>query len=121
MKTYLFSTTCTMKPYNCEKWYIMSDFVKSIKVKAENIKNALEYYREILDEKYFISISDHAMKHKEAMYVDRASNNPIQTGYVLTGKTGFESRSDNVPYTEQYIEVWVTINTIENPFEMKGA
>ena len=118
METYLFRTTCTVKHYNCHKWYIMSDYVQNIMIKAESIKKALEKYRNILDDKYCITISDHAMKHKEPIFEDESESGcAIQTGYMLTGKTGFESRSDNIPYTEQYIEVWTTINTIQNPFE----
>lgn len=118
MTSYLFRTACEMKHYNCDKWYIMRDYVKNIIINSESIKNALEQYRKILNDKYCISVSDNAMKRKEPIYGDESETGcAIQTGYILTGKTGFESRSYNIPYTEQYIEVWVTINTIANPFE----
>ena len=117
MESYIFKTTCTMKPYNYKKWFIMRDFVKDIIIESESIKKALNEYRTILDDEYSISVSDNAIRHKQPIYMDDSKTGcAIQTGYMLTGKTGFESRSDNVPYTEQYIEVWVTINRIENPF-----
>ena len=118
MNNYLFRTACAMKHYNCHKWFIMRDYVNNMIIKADSVKKALEQYRTILNDKYCITISDNAMKHKEPIYEDESESGcAIQTGYMLTGKTEFESRSDNVPYTEQYIEVWATINTIANPFD----
>lgn len=117
MKNYYFRTACTMKHYNCHKWYIMRDYVKDIIIASNSVKEAIERYRSILDDKYCITISNHAMTHKEPLYEDEYPNGCAkQTGYVLTGKTGFESRSDNVPYTEQYIDVWATINLLEDAF-----
>lgn len=117
MKNYYFRTSCTMKEYNCDKWFIMRDYVRDITIQAETVLKALEHYREILNSQYSITISKTAIKRKQPMYRNDKNGCTKQIGYVLTGKTGFESRSDNIPYTEQYIDVWTEIKVISNPFE----
>ena len=104
MKKYRFHTNATMKPHNSNRWWIDRGIVSDMLISADNVKDALSAYRERVEEQY-ISISDNAMKHKSAMYRDGK-----QIGYVLTAKTGFESRSDNIPYREEYIELWVEIS-----------
>ena len=48
------------------------------------------------------------------MYIDRADGEPLQVGYVITAKTGFEDR-DNYRYTDQYIDLWVTVYAVTVP------
>ena len=110
MKNYIMKTTATMKPHNNKKWWIDPGIVREIRVSAENARDALNQYREILEEKYYISISDNAIKTKSEMYVDTKSGEPQQIGYVITGKTDFEDR-DNYRWSAQYIDLWVEIIT----------
>ena len=110
MKNYIFKTTATMKEYNHKKWWIDPGVVREIHVSAENARDALNQYREILEGKYYISISDNAIKTKTEMYVDTKSGEPRQIGYVITGKTDFEDR-DNYRWSAQYIDLWVEIIT----------
>lgn len=115
--TFIFKTTTTMKEYNSRKWWIDSDIVREIRITAENIRAALEQYREIVAEKHYITISDNAIKNKNPMYIDTPNGEPKQIGYVITGKTDFEDR-DNYKWSAQYIDLWITILTvIDTDFE----
>lgn len=112
---FIFKTTATMKEYNSRKWWIDSDIVREIRITADNLRAALEQYREIVEEKHYISISDHAIKNRNPMYIDTPSGEPKQIGFVITGKTDFES---NYKWSAQYIDLWVTVLTvIDTDFE----
>ena len=110
MTNYIFKTTTTMKPYNNEKWWIVPDSVRDMSIQAENIEDALMKYKNRVYESTCIDISNNALKTKEPMYVD-TPNGAKQVGYVITGKTSFEYR-DNYRWSEQYIDLWVTILTV---------
>ena len=70
MNNYIFKTTVTMKEYNSKKWWIDSGIVREIKVEAENVKQALKKYREIVMERDYIEISENALRCKNPMYID---------------------------------------------------
>lgn len=110
MKNYIFRTKATMKDYNCRKWWIDSDIVTEKKISAETVVDALETWRERVGEQHYITVSQNAIKNKSEMFVD-TDNGAKQIGYVITGKTEFEDR-DNYRYSEQYIDLWVTILTV---------
>lgn len=110
MKKYIFKTTATMKPYNSKNWWIDSNIITEKYILAENVNEALEKYRKEVLEKHYISISDNALKRKERMYVDTASGEARQCGYVITGKTDFQT--DYGKWVEQYIDLWVNILTV---------
>lgn len=113
MNRYIFKTVATMKEYNNKKWWIDSGIVREISVNADNVKQALEKYREIVADKYYIEISNNAIKNKSAMYVDTVAGDVLQVGYVITGKTEFEDRN-NYKWSTQYIDLWVTVLTVVN-------
>lgn len=115
MKTFLFNTTATMKPYNYTKWYIDTGIIRPVTIKAENINAALKEYQHIVSEKYYVNISNYAIKNKEPMYKDTPEGDAIQCGYVLTASTDFDN--DHAGWVKQYIELWVNISIIINPFE----
>lgn len=54
MKEFIFKTTATMKEYNNKKWWIDSGIVREIRIAAENVREALKQYREIVSEKFYI-------------------------------------------------------------------
>lgn len=114
MYTYLLETATTMKPHNNKKWWIDSGIIQPVTVKAENINDALKQYQTIVKDKFYIDISDNALKHKNEMFVDTKQGETIQTGYVITGKYEFDN--DYGKFVQQYIDLWVTINIITNPF-----
>lgn len=108
---YIFKTTATMKEYNHKKWYIDSGIVSDMRINADSVENALEIYRERVEEKHYISISKNAIKNKSEMFIDQSDGSAKQVGYVITGKTEFE-KSNYSGYSTQYIDLWVTILTV---------
>lgn len=110
MKHYIFKTTATMKEYNNKNWWIDGGIVREIRVDAENVREALEQYREAVKETAYIEISNNALKNKAPMYVDTANGEARQVGYVLTGKTEFQR--DSGAWSTQYIDLWVSILTV---------
>lgn len=106
--TFIFKTTTTMKEYNARKWRIDSGIVREIQITADNLPAALEQYREIVEEKHYISISAHAIKNRNPMYIDTPDGSK-QIGFVIIGKTDFES---NYKWVTQYIDLWVTVLTV---------
>ena len=108
---YIFKTTATMKEYNNKKWYIDGGIVSDMRINADSVENALEIYREQVEEKHYINISKNAIKNKSEMFVDLSDGNVKQVGYVITGKTEFD-RGDYSGYSTQYIDLWVTILTV---------
>lgn len=108
---YIFKTTATMKEYNNKKWYIDGGIVSDMRIDADSVENALEIYRERVEEKHYITISQNAIKNKSEMFADLSDGSVKQVGYVITGKTEFD-RGDYSGYSTQYIDLWVTILTI---------
>lgn len=108
---YIFKTTATMKEYNNKKWYIDGGIVSDIRINADSVENALEIYRERVEEKHCIIISKNAIKNKSEMFADLSDGSVKQVGYVITGKTEFD-RGDYSGYSTQYIDLWITILTV---------
>lgn len=108
---YIFKTTATMKEYNNKKWYIDGGIVSDMRINADSVENALEIYRERVEEKHYITISKNAIKNKSEMFADLLDGSTKQVGYVITGKTEFD-RGDYSGYSIQYINLWVTILTV---------
>lgn len=59
---YIFKTTATMKEYNNKKWYIDGGIVSDMRINADSVENALEIYRERVEEKHYITISKMPLK-----------------------------------------------------------
>lgn len=108
---YIFKTTATMKEYNNKKWYIDGGSVSDMRIDADSVENALEIYRERVEEKHGITISKNAIKTKSAMFVDMPGGSVKQVGYVITGKAEFD-KGDYSGRSTQYIDLWVTILTV---------
>ena len=83
---YIFKTTATMKEYNNKKWYIDGGIVSDMRIDADSVENALEIYRERVEEKHYINISKNAIKNKSEMFVDLSDGSAKQVGYVITEK-----------------------------------
>ena len=111
MKKYLFKTSATMIAYNYIKWCIDSNIIKNKYIKAENINEALKKYKNLVEEEYIL-ISNNAIKNKSPMYIDTTEGNTKQIGYVITAKTDFQD--SNYKWNTQYIDLWITILTIED-------
>ena len=100
-----------MKEYNNKKWYIDGGIISDMRINADSVKNALEIYRERVEEMHYISISENAIKNKSEMFADLSDGSVKQVGYVITGKTEFD-RGDYSGYSTQYIDLWITILTV---------
>lgn len=108
--TYLFSTTTTMKEYNHKKWWICGDVIPQMRINAENVKAALIEFQKKVYNKSEITISDNALKLKNAMYVD-TENGTKQVGYVITGSCDFQDEK-NYRWSKQFVDLWVNIDVI---------
>lgn len=113
MKTYRFETTATMKEYNARKWWIDSGIIRPVEIDADDLKTALEAWRDRVQDRDYIEISNNALRTKNPMYIDR-DGDAVQVGYVITGKTEFEDR-DRYRTTTQYIDLWVTVKVVTTP------
>ena len=111
---YEFFTMATMKEHNKDKWWINSDIVPTFRTEAENLKEAIEEYRDFTARHCYVDISATAMRNKSPMYHD-TENGPEQIGYVITASTEFE-RENYGGWSKQYIDLWVKINIATNPF-----
>ena len=114
MATYRFDTTTTMKPHNREKWWIAPDMVRPIEVQADSVTEALNLWRNIVQERDYIEISRNAIRNKQPMYTEYKDGRTERTGYVITGKTDFD-KGDYTGYCSQYIELWVHIAVVTIP------
>ena len=100
---YEFKTYTTMKPYNHDKWFIMSDIVKDIEVEAENLDEAFEKWR---DEVEGVEVSKNALKTKEPIF----NNDGEPNGYIITASGMFND--DYKRWVKQYVECWVRVRTV---------
>ena len=117
MKTYLFKTTATMKEYNRRKWWIDGNVVTEKRITAESLKAALDQFAEMVEEKHYITISRNALSNKSPMFIDGAVGEPVQVGYVITGKTDFQDAFGR--WSGQYIDLWMEILSV-SPVDFEG-
>lgn len=114
MKTYRFETTATMKPHNARKCWIDAGIIRPVEIDAADLKTALEAWRDKVQERDYIEISRNALKNKNPMYIDGKDGEPLQIGYVITGKTEFD-KGNYTGYSTQYIDLWVTVKEVATP------
>lgn len=112
MKTYLFITTTTVKPIDKGRWWIDDKLVSNMYIQADNLHEALKEYQKRIED-HGVTISNNALKNKSPMFRDDKDGNLIQVGYVITGKTLF---NDEKRWIDKYIDLWVEIQEISNPF-----
>lgn len=112
---YQFKTSTTMKPYNNKKWWIDSGIIREITIEAATMGEALKQYQKAVHDNHYIDISDNAIKTKCPMYRDTKSGEAVQVGFVITASTEFDN--DRRGWIKQYIDLWVTVCTVSNPFQ----
>lgn len=117
MAKYRFETTTTLKEYAQKKWWIDSGIVRPVTVQAASVADALKQYQQLVKERFYVSISDNALTTKDKMYVDCADGTAVQVGYVITGATDFDNGYGKT--VKQYVDLWVTITEVVNPFAAK--
>ena len=114
MKTYLFKTNTYVKPMDSGKWWIDHKLVSNVYIRANRLYEALKEYQKRIEDDYGITISDHAIKNKEPIFRDDENGNPIQVGYIITGKTLFDNGGRG--WVDKYIDLWIEIQEVKNPF-----
>lgn len=114
MNTYQITTTTTMKEYNRKRFWIDADIIRPVTVKAESVSQALRKYQQIVADKFYITISDNALKTKQPIYTDTPTSY-AQVGYIITG---IASIDNGQRYVEQYVDLWAKIQIVVNPFEV---
>lgn len=111
---YLFETTATMKEYNRCKWWIDGGIIRNITINADSITSAIKQYQTVVNDKYGVNISNNAITTKSPMYIDTETGDTKQVGYVITASTDFNNNHQG--WVKQYIDLWVNISIIINPF-----
>ena len=114
MKTYLFITITTVKPFDEGKWWIDDKLISNMYIQANNLDEALKKYQQKTEEDYAVTISNNALKNKSPMFIDDENGDPVQIGYVITGKTLFDNAGKG--WIDKYIDLWVEIQQVINPF-----
>lgn len=110
---YSFKTSTTLKEKDREKWWMDEDLVKTIELDASNLCEALEKYREIVNDMYYVQISKNAIHKKEKMFMDIKPGGSKQIGYVINGSTFFE-REKGV-FIKKFIDLWIEIRVVSYP------
>ena len=111
---YSFNTSTTVKEKDRGKWWLDDDLIKTIELDASNLREALEKYREIVNDGYYVKISKNAIQKREKMFIDiKTVGGPKQIGYVITGSTYFER--ENGDLVNKFIDLWVEIRVITYP------
>ena len=111
---YQFKTTATMKPYNYKKWWIASDIIGEITVEADRLTAAVKKYQKEVHDRFYIDISDNAIKTKSPMYIGTKTGDSKQVGFVITAATDFDN--DHSGWVKQFIDLWVEVNAISPVF-----
>ena len=75
---YIINTTTTIADHLRDKYWIDSDYVKPMQIKADTLTKALAEYRNRLQDDY-INVTISALRHKSPMY----AGDGVQIGYVI--------------------------------------
>ena len=94
-----------MKEYNNKKWYIDSGIVSDMRIDADSVENALEIYRERVEEKHYITISKNAIKNKSEMFVD-LSNGGAQNKLAMLSRAKQSLTRAIIPDTAHNILIY---------------
>lgn len=105
---YLLKTNVEMKPYNCKRYWIMNDIIRSPRITADSVDSALEKFSEVA-KRNGVVISNTSLARKEPMY----NNRDEQVGFVFTGSVDIDNFGK---LTKQYVDVWVEVIELHNPF-----
>ena len=110
---FLFITNTTVKEYDQKNWWIDKNTVPEFRIKASSLKEALEKYRQLVEEKAYVSVSASAIQNKQPMYHDLSSGQVEQIGWIITGSTDLcESYGT---YKKKYLDLWVEVLQVDKP------
>ena len=88
---YIFKTTATMKEYNNKKWWIDGDIISDMRINADSVENALEIYREQVEEKHYITLPKMPLKTSRKcslIYQTGVQNKLVMLSRVKQNLTG---------------------------------
>lgn len=111
---YSFKTSTYLKEKDRKKWWLDDDLVKTIELEASNLSEALEKYREIVNDAHYVNISKNAIQKKQNMYMEiKPGGQSKQIGYVINGSTYFER--ENGGFINKFIDLWIEIRIVSYP------
>ena len=84
---YIINTTTTIAEHQQEKYWIDSNYIKPMKIKADTLTKALAEYRNRLQDDY-INVTVSALRRKSPMYVGDGE----QIGYVIKAHYEIDKR-----------------------------
>ena len=115
MKTFYFLFSVTPSEIIRNGEFVAPDFYTGIRnehkvISADSLNEALAIFRDYMEKKQFVTISDTAMKHPSPMYIDiKGQNEPKQVGLVF--KSSMEIEFDYT-WKRRWTEVWVEIKEL---------
>ena len=113
-KRYSFNTSTTLKEKDRGKWWLNNDLVRTIELEAISLCEALEKYRQIVNDRTDVRISKNAIHKKEKMFQEIKPGGPSkQIGYVITGSTSFEREHGG--FVNKFIDLWIEIRVVSYP------
>ena len=110
---YSFKTSTIVKEKDRGKWWLNNDLVRTIELEAISLCEALEKYRQIVNDTYYVQISKNAIQKKEKMFQDIKPGVSKQIGYVINGSTFFEREHGR--FVNKFIDLWVEIRVVSYP------
>lgn len=114
-KLYLFST----RVYTKEKDNIWCENPNDLYRSGETLEEALDEYMQAMNDRHNMSVSKNARKHKEPIYYDDIeTGKSIQSGYTMKASIEiFDDRYHERRWKKYYIDLWVDIREVINPFK----
>ena len=95
---YIINTTTTIPRRYQGKYWIDSDYVKPMRIKADTLSQALAEYRNRLQDDY-INVTQSALRRKSPMYIGDGE----QIGYVVKGHYDIDGH-------DVILELWAEIS-----------
>ena len=95
------------------KGYWHDNTIDTIVVQAKSIKEAINKWADVVEDKDYIKISKTARKSPEKMYVDTPDGNAKQVGFVFTAST--EIQDDRTgKWKKVNLKLWTNVNILQD-------
>ena len=86
-------------------------------VSADNLKDAIDKFVEVLDDRWCIEVSKTAKKNPQKMYKETAKGD-YQCGLVFKGSKEIEGKVK--AWVKKYANIWCEITTLSYPTELSN-
>lgn len=110
MKSYVFAFTVVPTDNSWQSPYRN----ESERISADSLKEAKEKFYNVLNDRYYLSVSENAKNTAKKMYRDTPTGEAKQIGLVFKARTEIES---NGKWINKFAEVWTEINELVSPFD----